>query len=79
MLISGQVHKGLVFAGAEVAVIGTDDAVRIINSNRSDVSKGLDLSCALLVLVISHVDIELLSTRLDSVPASQARGKVNVS
>lgn len=79
LLLGSQVEKGLVLAVLEVTVVSTDDAVGIIDGNGTDVSHGLDLGSALLVLSISHLKLELLSTGLDGVPASQTRSEVNVT
>lgn len=60
-------------------MVGTDDAVGIINGDGSDISQSLDLSGTLLVLSIRHLDVELLSTRLDGVPTSQTGSEVDVA
>lgn len=79
LFIGCQVQEGVVFTRLDVAVVGTDNAVSIIDSDGPDVSQSLDLEGALLVVVVGHLDVELLSTRLDGVPACQTRGKVDVS
>jgi hypothetical protein len=73
----GQQVDGL--AGLEAAVEGTDDGVRVIDGDGPDVSELLDLHGALLELGIRHLDVELSSSRFDSVPSSQSRGEVHVS
>lgn len=79
LLLSSQVEKGLVLARLEVAVVSTDDAVGVIDSDGTNVSHGLDLGSALLVLSIGHLKLELLSTRLDGVPASKTGSEVDVT
>lgn len=80
LLLSGEaVQQRLVDAGLEVAVVGSDDAVGIVDGNGPDIGKSLDLGRALLVLDVGHVEVKLLRTRLDGVPAGQTRCEVNVS
>jgi hypothetical protein len=79
LLLSSQVKEGLVLAGLQVTVVGTDNAVSIIDGNGTNISHGLDLGSALLVLSVSHLKLELLSTRLDGVPAGQTGGEVDVT
>ena len=79
LLISREVKEGLVLARLEVAIVGTDDAVGIIDGNGPDVGQSLDLGRARLVVLIGHLDVELLGTRLDGVPARQTRGKVDIA
>lgn len=79
LLLSSQVQERVVLTRLDVAVVRTDDAVSIIDSDGPDVSKGLDLEGAFLVLVVGHLDVELLGTRLDGVPAGQTRSEVNVA
>ena len=79
LFVGCQVQERVVLTRLDVAVVGTDNAVSIIDSNWPNVSKSLDLEGALLVVVVGHLDVELLSTRLDGVPAGQTRGEVDVS
>ena len=79
LLLGSQVEKGLVLTGLEVTVVSTDNAVSVIDSDGANVSHSLDLGGALLVLGIGHLKLELLGTRLDRVPASQARSEVDVT
>lgn len=79
LLLSSQVQKRVVLTRLDVAVVGTDDAVSIIDSDGPNISKGLDLEGALLVLVVGHLNVELLGTRFDGVPAGQARSEVNIA
>jgi len=60
-------------------VVGTDHGVGVIDGDGTNVSQGLDLGGALLALSVSQIDVELLSTRLDGVPAGQTRGEVDVA
>jgi len=60
-------------------VEGTDDRIGIVDGNGADIGKGLDLGSAFLDLVVSHLETKLANTSLDSVPASQARGEVDVA
>lgn len=79
LLISREVQEGLVLARLKVAVVGTDDAVGIIDGDGPDVGQSLDLGRARLVMLVGHLDLELLSTRLDGVPARQTRGEVDIA
>lgn len=79
LLLFSQVKKRLVLAGLQVVVVGANDTVGIINSNWPNVRKSLDLSGTFLVLSISHLNIELLSTRLNRVPTRQPRSEVDIA
>lgn len=72
MFVSGEIEERLVLTQLEVAVISADDAVSIVNSDGSDIGESLDFGSTFLALRICQVKVELLSTRLDSVPASQS-------
>jgi hypothetical protein len=60
-------------------VVGTDDAVGVVDGERADIGHCLDLESHSLDLLIGHLQAELLSTRLDGVPASKTRGEVHVA
>ena len=79
LLISHAGQERLLLLSVQVVVVGTDDRVGVIKRNLADIGYGLDLGCALLVLRISHLESKLLSTRLDSIPASKSAGKVDVT
>lgn len=53
--------------------------LHIVNVEWPNISKLLDLGCALLALGIGHVKVELLYSALDGVPASQPRRKVDIA
>lgn len=53
--------------------------IHIIDVQRPDISQPLDVGRALLALRIGHVQVQLLYSALDGVPAGQSRGKVDVS
>lgn len=79
LLLLSKLKKGLLLLGVEVVVVGTDDAVGVIDCKRTHVGHGLDLECNSLDLLVGHVEAELLSTRLDSVPAGKTRCEVHVA
>lgn len=66
-------------ARLDTTVVGADDGIGIIDSNRTDVGQGLDLGGTVLVLLIRHLNVQLVSTRLDSVPSGKSRGEVHIS
>ena len=57
----------------------TDDRIGVVDGDGADIGKGLDLGSALLDLVVGHLETKLANTGLDSVPAGQARGEVDVA
>lgn len=63
----------------DIGVELSDDGVNIVNVERSDVSELLDLGSDILALGVSQVQVELVNSRLDGVPAGQTVGKVDVS
>ena len=79
LLLLGKLKKGLLLLGVEVVVVGTDDAVGVVNGKRTHVGHGLDLEGHSLDLLVGHVEAELLSTRLDRVPAGKTRCEVDVA
>jgi len=79
LLLRRQVEEGLVLTRLEVTVISTDNAVGIVNSDRTDIGQSLDLGSALLALSVSELDLELLSTRLNGVPTGQTGSEVHVT
>lgn len=56
-----------------------DDGIGVVKTQLAHIGNGLDLKRALLVLVIRHVDAELLASALDSIPAGQAAREVNIA
>lgn len=79
LLLGRQVHEGLVLARLEVTVVSADDRVGVIDGDGTNISQSLDLGSALLALGVGEVDLELLGTRLDGVPAGQTRREVHVA
>lgn len=79
MLIGCQIHQRLVLARLEVAVVGTDDRVGIVDGDGTNVGQSLDLGSALLALSVGQLDLELLGARLNCVPAGQTGSKVDVA
>lgn len=57
----------------------SDDGVNIVNVERSNVTKLLDLGSDILALGVGQVQVELVNSRLDGVPAGKTVGKVDVS
>lgn len=53
--------------------------IHIIDVQRPDISQPLDVGRALLALRIGHVQVQLLYSALDGVPAGQPRCEVDVS
>lgn len=56
-----------------------DDGVYIVDIQRSDVTQLLDLGCDFLDLIICQVQVQLVHSRLDGVPAGQPVGEMDVS
>ena len=83
LLLLSQTWKELTnisrLASLDVAVESTDNGVSIIDSERSDISHGLDLGGTLLVLGICHLDVELVGSGLDGVPSGKSGGEVDIS
>lgn len=63
----------------KVEVEAADDGVGIVDGDWPDISQRLDLGRHLLDLIIGHLQTELANSRLDGVPASETRGKVDVA
>lgn len=53
--------------------------IHIVNVQRPNISQSLNVSRALLALRIGHVQVQLLNSALDGIPAGQTRGEVDVS
>jgi hypothetical protein len=79
LLLLGELEERLLHGGLEVVVVGADNAVGVVNGEGTHVGHGLDLEGYSLDLLIGHFQTELLGTRLDGIPASQARGEVDVA
>ena len=66
-------------AAVNVEVEGADEGVSVIDGDGADVGHSLDLGGDLLNLLVGHGETELADTRLDGVPARQARCEVDVA
>lgn len=62
LLLLGELEQGLLLVGAEVVVVGTDNAVGVVDGERTDVGHGLDLESHSLDLGVGHLQTELVGT-----------------
>ncbi len=53
-------------------VVDTKNRVNVLHGLRSYISKLLDLGSSILDLVVGHLEVELLHTRLDGVPTGES-------
>jgi len=79
LLLLSKLEERLLLGSVEVVVVSADNAVGVIDGERTDIGHGLDLEGHSLDLGIGHVEAKLLSTRLDGVPAGETRGEVDVT
>ena len=54
------------------SVVNSQNHIDILHRLRSDIGKLLDLGSSILDLIISHLEVELIDSRSDSVPSSQS-------
>lgn len=55
----------------DAAVVDTENGIDVFHALRTDVCELLDLGGSVLDLLVGHVELELLDTRLDGVPACE--------
>ena len=79
LLLLRKLKKRLLLGRAKVVVVGTDDAVGVVDGEGTNIGHGLDLEGHGLDLLVGHFQTELLSTRLDRVPAGKPGGEVDIA
>lgn len=72
-------HVGQRLAEGDATVERSQERIDIVQVGDSDIGQELELGGDLLDLVVGHLHVQLLGSRLDAVPSSQTGGDVDVA